>query len=114
MHIYLHTCKWCKEEFPSSRPHSKFCTDKCRLQSCRMNKIFTLLESYVPEEDIKKRYYYNVSSMIFELRWYREYESNGDYKRYADVWVSKLCKKHLTQKIINRRSNFNLRLLYTI
>jgi hypothetical protein len=109
----IHVCEWCRKQFSSKRPHSRFCSSRCRLQAHRIHKNFKRIEELLPEDQVKEKYYTSQPNpCVIYLQWFRQKEGKG-HKIFADVYVSNECSPALVAKMRRMKNKFPARTNYT-
>ncbi len=102
-------CNWCRETFISSRPHSRFCRNACKVYSHRILKDFYLLQEFASEEEVRSKYYsFDKWKAVFYIKWLH-FKDRTLSERFADVYISKSYSMDLVQRMIRKRKLIGIR-----
>jgi len=96
---YHVTCKWCRKHFTAHRKDKVYCSNDCKVKQFRITKDMKLIDSFVPEKDVKEKYYVsNNDFCTFYLQWFRQGK-----ERFADVYASNDCNIDFEKRFARRK-----------
>lgn len=85
---------YCKKKFEANRKDKVYDTNTCRIKHWRLVNGFTRVAEWVPEAEVKKKYYVaSESDCIIYLKWFRR-----DKERFADVYVINSCDDAIIER----------------